>query len=290
MNYHFKIGRFKCVTVSDGEMTYAPPAFPPPPVFLFADAERAKLARVLSGYGINVAEWREWVSSYTCLLIDTGQSRILVDTGAGSLASGTGKLLENLRQEGVSPDDIHLVILSHGHPDHVGGNLDGAGKPVFTRARWMISKAEWQFWTVDRGEPGPDEHGRGMLIDIARKNLLPLQGRIDLIENEGEILPGVKLVFAPGHTPGQMAIDLESEGERLLFLADVVIHPVHVEHPEWPAATDVSPEQVVKNRRRLLGKAAGEKSLVMAFHFPFPGLGRVHPKGESWQWEPVEKH
>jgi glyoxylase-like metal-dependent hydrolase (beta-lactamase superfamily II) len=286
-NYHFNIGSFRCVAVSDGTMTYAPPMFPPPPVFLFVNADREKLTQVLVKHGINIAEWKEWVSPYTCLLIDTGKYMILVDTGAGSLAQSTGRLLVNLKQEGVVPEDINVVILSHGHPDHVGGNLDAKGQPIFAKARWMICKDEWLFWTSDQAERRLDEHSKAMLINIARTNLLPLNGRIDLVDSEVEIIPGIHSIFAPGHTPGLMAISLASEGEQLLCISDVLIHPVHLSQPDWFSAIDVIPDQVIASRRKILEKAALEKSQVMAFHFPFPGLGHIVKKDQGWRWQPV---
>lgn len=286
-NYHFKIGSFKCVAVSDGSMTYGPPLFPPPSNFLFVNADKGKLNSVLAESGTGVAEWKEWVSPYTCLLIDTGKYLALVDTGAGSLAPSTGKLLENLRGEGVAPDDIKLVILSHGHPDHLGGNLLADGQMVFTKARWMICKDEWMFWTSSQAEQSLDEHSKSMLINIARKNLLPLQGNIDLIDTAVEIAPGIFPIFTPGHTPGLMAICLASKGERLLCISDVIIHPVHLSEPDWFSATDVNPVQVTVSRRRILEEAAQEKSLVMAFHLPFPGLGHVIPRGNAWTWKSV---
>ncbi|MBN1190168.1 MAG: MBL fold metallo-hydrolase [Dehalococcoidales bacterium] len=288
-NYHFNIGSFKCVAVSDGTMTYAPPAFPPPPNFLFVNANTDKLNRILSGHGIKIAEWKEWISSYACLLVDTGKYIVLIDTGAGSLAPSTGRLIENLKQEGVAPGDIHLVILSHAHPDHVGGNLNLEGKPMFARATYMICKNEWAFWISDQAERQLGEHGRDTLINIARKNLLPLERKIDLVDREVEIVPGICPIFVPGHTPGLIAISVSSEEQHLLCLSDAIIHTIHIAQPDWFGATDIIPQQVIINRLKLLEKAALERSMVMAFHFPFPGLGYINRKGEGWEWQPVIK-
>jgi glyoxylase-like metal-dependent hydrolase (beta-lactamase superfamily II) len=85
-----------------------------------------------------------------------------------------------------------------------------------------------------------------------------------------------------------MALAISSRGEQLLCVSDVVLHPIHLEQPEWCAGTDFSPQQVLATRRRLLSMAAANKALVLAFHFPFPGLGRVISKGEVWQWQPIE--
>ena len=85
-----------------------------------------------------------------------------------------------------------------------------------------------------------------------------------------------------------MALAISSGGEQLLCISDAVLHPVHIEQPEWCAAVDFAPEQVVATRDRLLSRAAAEKALVLAFHFPFPGLGHVVRREEGWQWQPIE--
>jgi glyoxylase-like metal-dependent hydrolase (beta-lactamase superfamily II) len=85
-----------------------------------------------------------------------------------------------------------------------------------------------------------------------------------------------------------LAVAISSGGEQLLYISDAALHPIHVEQPDWYAVVDFAPQQVVTTRRRLLNRAAAEKALVLAFHFPFPGLGHVVQKGEGWQWQPIE--
>ena len=285
--FYFKVGTFECIAVSDGTLTYKPPMFPPPPTFLFVNAPRENLDPVLRQYGLQLEQWGEWVSPYICLVVKTGKHQVLVDTGAGAFAPTTGKLLHNLQTAGIDPDDIDTVIITHGHPDHLGGITDSDGKLVFHNARYALWKDEWDFWTSGDVEKKLDEHVRDVLVQFARKNLPPIQDKLDLVDNENEILPGIRAVAAPGHTPGQMALSLSSRGEQLLCVSDAVLHPIHLEHPEWHAAIDYIPEQVIATRRRLLSLAAAEKALMLAFHFPFPGLGHVSQHGAAWKWEPV---
>jgi glyoxylase-like metal-dependent hydrolase (beta-lactamase superfamily II) len=213
---------------------------------------------------------------------------VLVDTGAGGLAPTTGRLLQNLQTEGIAPEDINTVILTHGHPDHIGGNTDAEGRPAFPNARYVIWKGEWEFWNSEQAEQGLDEHVRELLLSVARENLPPIQGKVDLLDREEEIVPGILAIAAPGHTPGHMALEISSEGEQLLCISDAALHPIHLEQPEWYPVVDFVPEQAVSTRRQLLTRAVARKALVLAFHFPFPGLGRVARKGEGWQWQPVE--
>ena len=286
--FSFKIGKFGCVAVSDGTHTYTPPDFPPPATLLFANASREQLTQVLRGYNIQLEQWMKWESPYICLVIDTGSSLVLVDTGADGLTPDTGKLIPNLKTKRITPEDIDFVVLTHGHPDHIGGNTDNEGNPAFPNARYVILEEEWDFWTSEKAEKSLDEHSRDVLLKAARENLPPVKEKIDLVKDGEEIINGIQAVAAPGHTPGHMALSISSGGEELLCVSDTVLHPLHLEHPDWFSVFDISPEQVVATRRRLLKKAATDKTLMIAFHFPFPGLGYAVPKGEAWQWQPVE--
>jgi len=286
--FRFKIGKFECVAINDGTYTYAPPTFPTPAAFLFGNAPRQRLEQVLRAHNLQPEQWVEWVSPYICLVVNAGEHRVLVDTGADGLDPNTGKLLQNLQDEGISPNDIDTVILTHGHPDHIGGNTDAEGKPVFPKARYVMWKGEWDFWTSGEAEVKLDEHVKEVLMKFARKNLPPIQGQLSLVEHDTEIVPGIYAIAAPGHTPGHMALAISSGGELLLCIADAALHPIHVEQPEWYAAVDFAPEQVVATRRQLLNRAAAEKALVLGFHFPFPGLGHIIRKGNTWRWQPFE--
>lgn len=286
-SFPFEIGDFKCLAVSDGNFTYTSPTFPPPAPFLFANAPKGPLKQVLSEHDLKPERWAAWISPYICVVIDTGEHKVLVDTGAGNLGPNTGKLLTNLHDEGIAPKNIDTVILTHGHPDHIGGNVDSEGRLTFPTARYFMWKSEWKFWTSELMELKADEHVRETLRNVAHRNLPPIHDQLHLVDRETEIIPGIYAVTAPGHTPGHMALIVSSENERLLCIADAVLHPIHVEQPTWHAVVDVSPEQIENTRRRLFNRAVEENALVHAFHFPFPGLGHIIQMGNRWRWQPI---
>jgi glyoxylase-like metal-dependent hydrolase (beta-lactamase superfamily II) len=279
-SFRFRVGSIECLAVSDGTFTYPTSAF-------IANAPLEIFEQELRNHDLPS---REILSSYTCLLINTGRNQLLVDTGAG-FAPTNGKLLRNLETLGIKAEDIDTVVLTHGHADHIGANTDDTGRVAFPNARFVMWRDEWEFWTQDEPNLAPmqvDSHIKHLLIEFAHRKLPPIREQLELLDHDVEIVPGVHAIAAPGHTPGHMAVSVSDGNEQLLHMVDTVLHPILMEHPDWYSAVDLLPAVAVATKRQILDRAANDRALVMAFHFPFPGLGHVVSNGKGWQWHPID--
>ena len=237
------------------------------------------------GYLINQDTKDQEKSDLNCLFIDNGDHKILIDTGCGDTfqSATAGKLAKNLGAAGIRCGDIDTVIFTHGHIDHAGGSHDSNGKPVFPNAVYVASQKDWEYWEAG---PGSNEL-QNMFFGPARKNLLPIREKFDLVEDNTDILPGIKLIEAPGHTPGNMVIEISSAGKKLFCIGDIIHSLQEFIDPAYLAIFDVDPKQALTTRSKIFSDAAKSGVLVFACHLPFPGLGHIRRKKGVLSWEPI---
>ena len=284
-SYRFKLGDFECVSLSDGHHNY-------PIKDLFANVPEESVQEVLHSRNLPTDHVN---TPYTYLYVYTGDHRLLIDMGAGDLFPTTGKLPQNMKAAGLDLASIDSVAITHAHPDHIGGTLDNVGRPVFSNALYYISKREWDYWFSEEAlktAGAPDWFPAELFVNHARGALEPIKDRVKLVEfsdHESEIIPGVRAITTPGHTPGHVAFSVSSGGEKLYYIGDVVIYPLHLEHPDWIPIFDILPEEADPSKHDIFNRAADEKAWVVGQHFPpFPSLGHVSKKGSGWEWQPIE--
>jgi len=281
--YRFRLGKHLVTMVSDGQLSLPAPT-------LAANVPEATLRSYLKTIRQGADTQRGHLN---LTLIDTGEQVILVDAGAGpDFQDSAGRIEASLEAAGYSPEDVGLIVVTHGHPDHVWGILDDAGKaPRFPHAEYAINAAEWRFWTEEKLADRLPEAQKPMARG-ARKNLTAVSARTTRANPDAEVAPGVRLFPAAGHTPGHSGVMVESGAQRLLIVGDALTHPyISFEKPDWHFGFDMDGEQAVATRKQILEMAASEDMRIALYHAPFPGVGRVARLGtafrfipENWDW------
>ncbi|GAB1576525.1 MBL fold metallo-hydrolase [Bordetella petrii] len=224
-------------------------------------------------------------------VVQNGKQVVLVDTGAGPCMGPTaGGLAGNLRAAGFEPAQVDAVLLTHLHPDHACGLLTAEGTPLFPNADVYASRAEADFWlstTVAAQAPADVQP----FFKMSREAAAPYQaaGKFLTYQPEDTLLPGLRAVSSPGHTPGHVSYLFSSGKQSLLVWGDIVHnHAVQFARPEIAIEFDVDSVQAVATRKKIFAEAARDRLWVAGAHLPFPGLGHVRAEGKGYAWVPAE--
>ncbi len=258
------VGDIECTVIADGEQVFGLDRMQG----RYPDVPQDALLRALQAADIPPDEI---TFHFNTLLIRTGDELLLVDAGSGTeQGDEVGKLLGNLAAAGVQPDEITTVLITHMHGDHIGGVFTPEVEFTFPNARYFVGQQEWRYWADKELLQSMGDFGK-MIFERMKK----LEPEVKKFTPGTQLSPGVRTVAAYGHTPGHTGVMVESQGERLLHAVDILHNPVQFAHPEWSIKFDTDKTLAQETRFRLLERAANEDLLLLLYHVPFPGLGRV---------------
>lgn len=245
-----------------------------------------------------------------CFVIEAGDRQIVVDCCLGdgkdlpvtpNWHKKTTGFMQKFRAAGFDPDRIDLVLCTHMHLDHVGWNTfwDGeAWVPTFPNARYLFASAEFEFWQEENAKPAPqlpkDNPLAGAMaalhqtqLNVHRESIQPVvdAGLADFLATPCEVVPGVRLVPSPGHTPGHVCIALESSGSSALITGDSFHHPCQIARPDWATIADHDQAASTATRKALLGDLADGPVMVIGTHFSRPTAGMIRSDGDRHRFE-----
>jgi glyoxylase-like metal-dependent hydrolase (beta-lactamase superfamily II) len=226
--------------------------------------------------------------SFTALLVNTGGKLILIDTGtAGQLTDSAGFMNANLAAAGVAPSAIDTILISHFHPDHIDGIKTKDGDKVFANAEILVPEPEWTFW-MDDGHMAVAQGAVHRYFLNARRVFKDIANEVRPFKPGAEVAPGIVSIPAYGHTPGHTAFSIHSSNQSLLVMSDTVRNPyLFARHPDWQPIFDMDGPLAVKARRHMLDRAAADRMLVEAYHFPFPACGHMVKTQTGYELVPV---
>lgn len=279
--YKCKIGDFDCTIFKDFMFKYLAKDF-------FINADKKELDESLSKYNLSPDNIP---SPFIAMLLQDGDRKILVDAGIGYSEEPTvfrgkeyfwqGQLNYLLGKENINPSEITDVVITHFHPDHIGGVFSSDNQLVFPNATFHMHQNEWDYWHSSKSDNQPP-----LFKFFIEKNITPLKSKnINFIKYDyQELGKDIISVNAEGHTDGQIALIIGNKNDRLLDISDAFLHPIHIEKLNWQTNYDLDHEKAKNTRLKLLDLAYNEGMKINAFHFDFPGIGTAQKENLIWKW------
>jgi glyoxylase-like metal-dependent hydrolase (beta-lactamase superfamily II) len=273
--YRLMVGEFEVTAINDGTVDF--------PVDQMLNQPEHKTHAALA-HSFLEAPVETSINAY---VINTGDRLILIDAGAGVFMGPTlGKLVANLQASGYEPEQIDDIYITHVHPDHIGG-LVSENVLVFPNAVIHVDKKDVDFWlNEDNLNNAPDK--TPFLAAIAMLTPYQAAGKLAPFNHKTPLAPGIKAISASGHTVGHTVYEVESQGQKLWLIGDLIhVAAVQLEHPKVTIVLDTDQKKAAAEREKIFKQAAKEQVIVAAAHIQFPGLGHLRKKGHSYQWIPV---
>lgn len=278
-HYRVKLGAFEVTTILDGAVEV------PGPHPIFGENVSAEEVAELARQNFLPAE--RMIIPFTVTIVNTGDAVLVFDTGNGGTTGrrpAAGLLRARMQSAGIAPEDVDHVVLTHFHPDHIGGMIED-GQAAFPNASYVIPAREYDFWSSEDRLFEASTADNGQLV---QDNVVPFADQARMIAPGEAVVSGVESVKAWGHTPGHTAYHVESEGKRLMLIADTSNHYVaSVMRPEWHVRFDMDKEAAVATRKEVLGMIAADRIPFVGYHMPFPSLGYLEEQGPGFRFVPV---
>lgn len=276
--YRIMLGDFEVTALSDGIN-----AMPADKILLNTQPQQLENAMKVNNLTLPLP------TSVNAYLINTGRKLILIDAGTGALhGESQGKLVKNLIDSGYQAEQIDEIYLTHLHPDHVGG-LMAQNKIAFPNATVKVDKAEVDFWLSKDKQRHADEKDK-TFFDAAIASLKPyeISGRLKTFHGNQELSPGISAIDTRGHTPGHNVFAVESQGQRMVVLGDMIhVAAVQFPDPNVAIAYDIDVSTAIAQRTRLFESLAEKRELVAGAHLSFPGLGYISKNTQGYAWHPL---
>lgn len=275
--YRMMLGDFEVTVINDGTT-------PLPVDTLLQGMSKAELTAALKkNFAASPLE-----TSFNAFLINTGSKLVLVDTGAGGLfGPNLGKFAANLKAAGYAPEQIDEIYITHMHPDHVGGLVTN-GQLVFPNATVRAQKQEADYWLSNEilaKNPAKGDFFKGAMASL---NPYVAAGKFKAFEGDVELVPGVSSHSGKGHTPGHATYVVESKGEKLVLIGDLIhVAPVQMARPDVTIGFDSTPKDALAERRQAFDAAARAGYLIGGAHLAFPGVGHLRKDGKGYDFVPV---
>ena len=276
--YRMMLGDFEVTALSDGTVDL-------PVDKLLTNTTPAKVKNALA----KAYQTAPLETSVTGYLINTGSKLVLVDTGAAKLFGPTlGALAANLKAAGYQPEQVDEVYITHMHPDHVGGLMDG-DKLVFPNATIRADKHDSDFWLDQANMDKAPADGKGFFQGaMASLNPYVKASRFSAFNGNTELVPGVKAVASRGHTAGHTSYVVESKGQKLVLVGDLIhVAAVQFDDPSITIAFDSESKAAAVQRKATFADAAKNGYIIGATHLAFPGMGRLRANGKGYTWVPL---
>lgn len=228
-------------------------------------------------------------TSFNGFLVNTGSKLVLIDTGAGTMFGATlGNLVANLKVSGYQPEQVDEIYITHMHTDHIGG-LTADGKAVFPNAVVRADKREGDYWMNEANAAKAPDALKDMFKN-AKTVFAPYiaAGKYQPFTGNTELVPGIKAVNTIGHTPGHTSYVVESKGQKMVVLGDILhVASIQFADPDKGTMFDSDSKAADAERRKIFAMAVKEGDLLAGAHLPFPGLGHVRAEGKGFEWLPI---